>query len=303
MTIGAPEGVASPAACAVMTRPWPVGRRAPRRAGRPRRRAGRAGVWAAAQPPNQAGDEFVEFDDMAADRVERFARDPAGGAGDDGAEVGLLDQRVDVDAPDDGIQVHSFEQAIQVDPVQHGIQIDLVQQRIHIHRGKHKLDRTLRDGLGQRLAARDQPALARAPSSKLIHKLSIAGPCEPGSPLKGEPPRPCSGSAPGIGRHARAGPSAGKGCSLTWSSWRPVRRRAPPARAAAAPRMSARSRIGLPGAKPAPRDVPGSPVRDPDRPRRAAAARPPTATRAKATGAAPARGGGRRRGPSPVTPS
>ena len=134
---------------------------------------------------------------MAADRVERFARDPAGGSGDDGAEVGLLDQRVNVDALEDAIQVDAPEQAFQVDPVQHpldvdlvqhGIQIELVQQRIHVHRGNHKLDRTLRDGLGQRLAARDQPALARAPSSKLIHKISIAGPCECGSPLRGEPP-------------------------------------------------------------------------------------------------------------------
>jgi len=133
---------------------------------------------------------------MAADGVERFARDPAGGCGDDGAEVGILDQRVDVDAPEDGIQVDPVQQRIQIDLVQQRIQVDLVQQRIqinlvqqriHIQRGNHKVDCTLREGLGQRLAARDQPAIHRAPPSKLIHKISIAALSEPGSPRRGEP--------------------------------------------------------------------------------------------------------------------
>ena len=35
------------------------------------------------------------------------------------AQVGLLDQRVDVDALDDVIEVHSLEQAVDVDLVQH----------------------------------------------------------------------------------------------------------------------------------------------------------------------------------------
>src|ERR1019366_9299655 len=111
-----------------------------------------------AEPPYPAGDELIQPDGLAADHVERIARDPAGGSGDDGAEVGLLDQCVDVDALDDAIHVHPPEQAVEVDPVQppvdvdlvqHGIQIDPVQQRIHIQRGNHNLDRTLRDGLGQ----------------------------------------------------------------------------------------------------------------------------------------------------------
>ena len=126
---------------------------------------------------------------------ERFARDPAGGSGDDGAEVGLLDQRVDVDAPEDGIQVDPVQQRIQIDLVQQRIQIDLVQQRIHIQRGNHKVDCTLRDSLCQRLAARDQAALRRAPPPKLIHKISIAASCGPGSPVRDEPSWTCSGSA------------------------------------------------------------------------------------------------------------
>ena len=108
-----------------------------------------------------------------------------GGRGDDGAEVGLLDQRVEVDVLDDGIEVHPAEQAVQVDPVQHpvdvnlvyhGVQINLVQQLIDIQRGHHELDRTLRDGLRQHLPARDQPADRRAPL-KRVHKVSIAAPC------------------------------------------------------------------------------------------------------------------------------
>ena len=102
---------------------------------------------------------------------ERFARGPAGGFDDDGAEVSLLDQRVDVDAPEDGIQV---------DPVQQRIQIDLVQQRIHIQRGNHKVDCTLRDSLCQRLAARDESAFRRAPLPKRIHEISMAALSGPG---------------------------------------------------------------------------------------------------------------------------
>ena len=49
-------------------------------------------------------------------------------------------------------------------------------------------DRALRDGLGQYLPARDQPALRRAPPLKRVHKPSIAAPGKPGSPLKGRPP-------------------------------------------------------------------------------------------------------------------
>ena len=72
-----------------------------------------------------------------------------------------------------------------VDLVQHGVQIDLVQQRIHIQRGNHKVDRTLRDGLGQRLPARDLSAVDRALSLKRIHRLSIPAPCEPWTTPKG----------------------------------------------------------------------------------------------------------------------
>jgi hypothetical protein len=38
-------------------------------------------------------------------KPQHIARGPAGGCGDDGAEVGLLDQRVEVDAPDEVIEV------------------------------------------------------------------------------------------------------------------------------------------------------------------------------------------------------
>ena len=59
--------------------------------------------------------------------------------------------------------------AVQVDPVQQRVQIDPVQQRVQIQRGNRKLDRPLRDGLRQRLHARDQPDRHRAPSSERIH--------------------------------------------------------------------------------------------------------------------------------------
>jgi hypothetical protein len=113
----------------------------PRPGMQPVRRAGRAGVRAAAKPPYPAGDELIEPDGLAADYVKHITRDAAGGRGDDGAEVGLLDQCLDVDALDDVIQVHPPEQAVQVDPVQHpvdvdlvqhGVQVDQVQQRIHV---------------------------------------------------------------------------------------------------------------------------------------------------------------------------
>jgi hypothetical protein len=152
----------------------------------PARRAGRAGIGSAAEPPHPAGDELVEPDGLAADHVERIAREPAGGPGDDGAKVGLLDQRVDVEALDDTIQIHPFEQAVQVDPVQHGVQIDQVQHRVHIQRGNHQFDRALRDGLGQYLPARDQPALRRAPPLKRVHEPSIAAPGNPDHTLRGD---------------------------------------------------------------------------------------------------------------------
>jgi hypothetical protein len=89
----------------------------------------------------------------------------------------------DVDALDDDVHIHLPEQPVQVDPVQHpldvdlvqhGVQIDPTQQSIHIQRGNHKLDRTLRNGLGQRLYARAQPVVHRAQWRKRVHAVSIA---------------------------------------------------------------------------------------------------------------------------------
>jgi hypothetical protein len=45
-------------------------------------------------------------------KPQHIARGPAGGCGDDGAEVGLLDQRVEVDAPDEVIEVQPRQQAV-----------------------------------------------------------------------------------------------------------------------------------------------------------------------------------------------
>ncbi|TVZ02237.1 hypothetical protein EAS64_25790 [Trebonia kvetii] len=136
-----------------------------------------------AKPPDPAGDELIQPDGLAADHVERIARDPAGGSGDDGTEVGLLDQRVDVDALNDDVHVYLPEQAVQVDPVQrpfdvdpvqHGVQVDPVQQSIHIQRGNDKLDRTVRNGLGLRLHPRAKPVVHRAQSRKRVHAKSVA---------------------------------------------------------------------------------------------------------------------------------
>ena len=91
-----------------------------------------------------------------------------------GAEVGLLDQLVDVDALDDGIHVNPFEHAVQIDPVQQRVQVHPLQQRVQVQRGNRKLDRPLRDGLRQRLHARDEPAPHRAPSSKRIHVRGLS---------------------------------------------------------------------------------------------------------------------------------
>ena len=155
-----------------MTLPWP----------QPASRAGRAGIRAAAKPPYPAGDELVEPDGLAADHIEHIARDPAGGCGDDGGEVGLLDQLVDVDALDDGIHVHPVDHGFHIHPCEHAVQVDPVQQRVQtpvqqrvqIQRGNRKLDRPLRDGLRQRLHARDEPAPHRAPSSKRIHVHGVS---------------------------------------------------------------------------------------------------------------------------------
>jgi hypothetical protein len=81
------------------------------------------GVGAAPNPTDPAGDELIQPDGLAADHVQRIARDPAGGSGDDGTGVSVLDQCVDVDALDDGVYIHLPEQAIQVDPVQHSPRI------------------------------------------------------------------------------------------------------------------------------------------------------------------------------------
>ena len=80
-------------------------------------------------------------------KPQHIARGPAGGCGHD---VGLFDQRIEVDAPDEVIEVDPVQHPVDVDLVQHGVQIDLVQQRIDIQRGNHKLDRVL-GGLGPRL--------------------------------------------------------------------------------------------------------------------------------------------------------
>lgn len=89
----------------------------------------------------------------------------------------LLNQCVDLDALDDAIQVHPPGQAVHIDRVQHPFDVRLlrhtvhvnpVQQRIHVQRGNHDLERTLSDGLGQRLRAREQSPLYRLRSLKPI---------------------------------------------------------------------------------------------------------------------------------------
>ena len=64
------------------------------------RSGGPGGPLQAAKPPYPAGDELIQPDGLAADHLERIGRGPAGGCGD-GTEVGLLDQRVEVDALDE----------------------------------------------------------------------------------------------------------------------------------------------------------------------------------------------------------
>ena len=60
-----------------------------------------AAARGAAKPPYPAGDELIQPDGMVADLVDRIGCGPAGGCGDNGAEVGVLDQRVEVDALDE----------------------------------------------------------------------------------------------------------------------------------------------------------------------------------------------------------
>ena len=64
------------------------------------------GVGAPAKPCHPAGDELVEPDSLAAQDIKGVARNAAGRPRDNGADIGLLDQRVDVDAPDYRIDVH-----------------------------------------------------------------------------------------------------------------------------------------------------------------------------------------------------
>ena len=131
---GAPQGAAPPAR-AVITLPWlqpPVGPGGPlygRRRRRPIQRAMNSWsptVWLRTTSSTSLATPL--------------------GCGDDGAEVGLLDQLVDVDALDGGIHVHPVDHGFHIHPCEHAVQVDPVQQRVQIQRGNRKLDRPLRGG-------------------------------------------------------------------------------------------------------------------------------------------------------------
>jgi hypothetical protein len=79
---------------------------------------------------------------MAAHQVQGVAGEPHGRAGDDPAEIGLLHEGLDVDAPGDSVDVHPVdepghvdpvEQVVDVDPVEEVIDIDPVEQGIEVH--------------------------------------------------------------------------------------------------------------------------------------------------------------------------
>ena len=135
-----------------------------------------------------AGDELVEPDGLAADHVERIACDPL-------EDLAMTAPR-SVCSPSASMSRRPtmlfrstrFEQAVQVDPVQRGVQIDPVRHRVHIQCGNHQFDRAIRNGLGQYLPARDQPALRRASPLKRVHKPSQVSPrqANPDHPLRGD---------------------------------------------------------------------------------------------------------------------
>ena len=72
-------------------------------------------MFAPEQALHPAVDELIKPDRLAAGRVKRFARYPAGRPGDDGAKVRLLDKRVHVDTSYD---------VVDIDAIEHGADID-----------------------------------------------------------------------------------------------------------------------------------------------------------------------------------
>jgi hypothetical protein len=137
------------------------------------------GVGAPAKPRHPAGDELVEPDGLAAQRIKGVARDAAGRPSDNGADIGLLDQCVNVDAPDYRIDVHPGQQLVEVHLGNHGVQVDLPNEVVHVQRVHHQVDRVLCDDLGSQFQRVRHPLAHGTQPINRIHEIKC---CRFGAP-------------------------------------------------------------------------------------------------------------------------
>ena len=67
------------------------------------------------QALHPAVDELIKPDRLAAGRVKRFARHATGRPGDDGAEIGLLDEHIHVDTAHDFVDIDAIDYGAHID--------------------------------------------------------------------------------------------------------------------------------------------------------------------------------------------
>ena len=84
------------------------------------------------QAVGPAQGEVVEADALGTDHVEDLGDDAGRGAGDDRAELGLLDQGVDVDAVDDLVDVDAVDDLLDVDTVDDRLDVDLTDDLVDV---------------------------------------------------------------------------------------------------------------------------------------------------------------------------
>src|SRR3954451_11505398 len=102
----------------------------------------------AQQSIHQVMDAQVHSDTDAAHAVDRLRRHPGTGVGDDRAELGSLDQPldihlfdhgVDVDRLEDLIDVHPLDHLVEVDAIKYPPNVDPVDQRIQVDTAHHDI--------------------------------------------------------------------------------------------------------------------------------------------------------------------
>jgi hypothetical protein len=93
----------------------------------------RPGLLTPEQSLHPAVNELIEAYGLAAGRVERFGRDTTRRPGDDGAKIGLLDQRIHVDPSYDVVEIDAFKHGADIDALQDTVQVHPVEQSVHVY--------------------------------------------------------------------------------------------------------------------------------------------------------------------------